>query len=78
MPSPLYRLSNMKAEEIGITLEQLFDEYHDSKYDSLEEFLDNRCSCKTVGMDDGAHTCFEHHRCSDGVCTHQDVGDDDV
>lgn len=33
------------------------------------------CSCLNIGEDDGITTCFEHHDCSDGSCTHND-GDD--
>ena len=35
------------------------------------------CRCVTFGQDDGETTCFVHHDCSDGSCTHQDGDDDD-
>lgn len=38
----------------------------------------SKCYCKTVGKDDGDTTCFKHHDCSDGSCTHQDNDDDDA
>ena len=34
------------------------------------------CRCLNSGQDDGAQTCWNHHDCSRGDCTHQD-GDDD-
>jgi len=34
------------------------------------------CVCLIVGQDDGAQTCFMHHDCSLGYCTHQDIDDD--
>lgn len=35
----------------------------------------DECRCKNVGEDDGDTTCWVHHDCNDGTCTHQD-GDD--
>lgn len=34
------------------------------------------CYCNTPGMDDGQQTCFPHHDCNDGDCTHIDDDDD--
>lgn len=28
------------------------------------------CVCKHPGLDDGESTCWVHHDCSDGTCTH--------
>lgn len=28
------------------------------------------CRCRTPGHDDGDTTCWKHHRCEDGECTH--------
>lgn len=44
-------------------------------YDSPELFKQNwrvagECNCTTPGQDDGSTTCWEHHDCSDGSCTH--------
>lgn len=33
------------------------------------------CRCLTIGMDDGETTCWKHHRCELGDCTHQDNDD---
>lgn len=30
------------------------------------------CSCLTVGQDDGGTTCWQHHNCYNGDCTHMD------
>jgi hypothetical protein len=30
------------------------------------------CRCTNRGKDDGQTTCWLHHDCSDGSCTHQD------
>lgn len=30
------------------------------------------CTCLNVGEDDGATTCWPHHDCSLGYCTHWD------
>lgn len=35
----------------------------------------NTCRCEVVGQDDGENTCWVHHDCTDGSCTHTD-GDD--
>lgn len=35
----------------------------------------HKCICKTPGEDDGDFTCWVHHDCSRGECTHTD-GDD--
>lgn len=35
----------------------------------------NECVCRTPGEDDGDHTCWVHHDCSDGTCTHTDGED---
>jgi hypothetical protein len=35
-----------------------------------------QCYCRTVGKDDGDMTCFKHHNCMWGECTHiDDLGD---
>lgn len=34
----------------------------------LEEY--QPCRCRTPGHDDGDTTCWKHHRCEDGECTH--------
>jgi len=31
-----------------------------------------RCQCLIPGNDDGQSTCFMHHDCNDGSCTHRD------
>ena len=36
---------------------------------------DDGCTCRTVGKDDGMSTCWNHHDCSEGNCTHQDGED---
>lgn len=33
----------------------------------------HECFCKNEGKDDGDTTCFLHHDCSLGHCTHWDV-----
>lgn len=30
------------------------------------------CVCMVVGQDDGATTCWQHHNCYNGDCTHMD------
>ena len=44
-------------------------------YDSSEAFKANwrvagECRCTNPGQDDGSTTCWEHHDCSRGECTH--------
>ena len=34
------------------------------------------CLCNTPGKDDSQITCFMHHDCSLGYCTHQDNDDE--
>lgn len=36
----------------------------------------NECRCITPGADDGFTTCWAHHDCSDGSCTHVDGSED--
>lgn len=33
------------------------------------------CRCENKGQDDGQQTCWEHHDCNRGDCTHQDGGE---
>lgn len=46
-------------------------------YDSMAKFEENwskagECRCTNPGKDDGQTTCWEHHDCNDGSCTHQE------
>lgn len=34
------------------------------------KILLNGCNCRVAGNDDGNNTCWEHHDCNDGSCTH--------
>lgn len=37
------------------------------------------CICVHPGEDDGLYTCWLHHDCTDGTCTHLDgVNEDDI
>lgn len=36
----------------------------------------DQCRCLNPPLDDGQTTCWLHHDCSDGSCTHQDVDDE--
>jgi len=42
-----------------------------------EKIISEICCCNTPGKDDGDETCFIHHDCSLGNCTHTDGGDED-
>lgn len=35
----------------------------------------DECKCQTPGEDDGNTTCWAHHDCRAGDCTHQDGAD---
>lgn len=37
--------------------------------------LKRPCQCQTVGEDDGETTCWRHHDCNNGNCTHMDGGE---
>lgn len=37
----------------------------------------DKCICKTLGEDDGEFTCWNHHDCFRGDCTHTDVDNHD-
>lgn len=39
--------------------------------------IDGLCICEHMGMDDGIMTCFLHHDCSKGDCTHMDGEDNE-
>lgn len=70
----------LKSEDIGITPSELVEELlpDDRKISTAEllQLVKKRCSCRTIGKDDGDHTCFKHHDCRDGSCTHTDGGDE--
>lgn len=34
------------------------------------------CCCTNAGQDDGGKTCWQHHNCANGDCTHTDGSDD--
>jgi len=36
---------------------------------------ERKCECINPPADDGHTTCWKHHDCSDGSCTHQDGED---
>ena len=38
--------------------------------DSVLVEVNDECNCKTRGEDDGKTTCWEHHDCYYGDCTH--------
>lgn len=40
--------------------------------DKAAETVTRECRCLNPGMDDGQTTCWVHHDCSDGSCTHAD------
>lgn len=55
--------------------QQRFMPYLFIPYDDVEHFKANwqdvgECRCTNPGKDDGQTTCWEHHDCSDGSCTH--------
>lgn len=35
------------------------------------------CRCRVFGEDDGNRTCWEHHDCTQGYCTHIDIDGDE-
>lgn len=39
--------------------------------------FNQECLCETPGEDDGRTTCFLHHNCNRGECTHQDGEEDE-
>lgn len=38
--------------------------------DHAAQVVPQDCTCLNVGHEDGATTCWQHHDCSDGSCTH--------
>lgn len=49
-------------------------------YKKLVDDIDNsnltpECRCDSYGLDDGNQTCWRHHDCRDGTCTHIDGED---
>ena len=47
-----------------------------SRFQTYVECYACECRCIHPGHDDGQTTCWKHHDCSDGSCTHQDNDDD--
>lgn len=43
-----------------------------SLHQSYAECQNCKCRCIHPGDDDGQMTCWTHHDCNDGSCTHQD------
>jgi hypothetical protein len=39
--------------------------------------MEQKCLCKNPGLDDGGTTCWLHHDCTIGDCTHMDEEYDD-
>lgn len=37
-----------------------------------KKYQQDECVCRNPGEDDGDTTCWVHHDCSDGSCTHQE------
>lgn len=48
-----------------------------SKQERPVNELHGKCHCLNVGEDDGPHTCWQHHDCFRGDCTHMDNDDFD-
>lgn len=48
--------------------------YHAAQDRPTREFagITDVCTCLNVGRDDGATTCWIHHDCMDGSCTHME------
>lgn len=59
-----------------IALEQITTKYdievYVDKTSDLLKAIDGWCRCDSVGSDDGRHTCWQHHDCTLGDCTHND------
>ena len=58
-------------------LDEYFGDLPDDDYFATAEkygidLFKIECTCKTRGMDDGNTTCWEHHDCTDGSCTHRE------
>lgn len=41
-----------------------------SRFQTYVECMACECRCITPGKEDGQTTCWVHHDCSDGSCTH--------
>lgn len=41
----------------------------------MTEYFIQTCRCIQAGMDDGFSTCWIHHDCNDGSCSHMDGED---
>lgn len=43
--------------------------WHDL-WDAVTYIKVKECRCENSGRDDGNYTCWEHHNCRSGDCTH--------
>ena len=43
---------------------------NESWHEKTRLVIVEKCRCLNVGQDDGQTTCWLHHDCSDGSCTH--------
>lgn len=62
-------------EYAGKPLDVPYMPYIQCPYDNAELFKQNwrvagECNCTIPGQDDGSTTCWEHHDCMSGDCTH--------
>lgn len=48
-----------------------------TKHQTYVECYACQCRCINPGEDDGQTTCWTHHNCFNGDCTHMDVDHDD-
>lgn len=55
----------------GAYMLKYFTEVIEPENIKLKKLLTS-CNCITPGQDDGRHTCFQHHDCTRGECTHMD------
>lgn len=47
-------------------------ESHAAQEKPFDKVTNRECTCLNVGEDDGATTCWMHHDCYKGECTHMD------
>lgn len=59
-----------EESEISKAFNTLMDDIDNGTVDRVRR--PRECRCDSPGQDDGNQTCWLHHDCRDGSCTHTD------
>lgn len=63
---------NYKVVRVGACCDKQILKLYASEHQTFLECETCKCRCITPGLEDGQITCWPHHDCNDGGCTHQE------